>query len=94
MDLVALLVTDEEEIIGDNYHNIHTLEEEKIIPSALATQLRKLSGLRNALAHRYNKFEEETVIDNIDRIKQSLKDLLAIINHVQKKDDQRSKTRP
>jgi len=84
MDLVAMLVTDNRKTIGDDYHNIYTLEEEKILSVSLATQLRKLNGLRNALAHRYNKFEEKIVIDNIDSIKQSLKALVLITTHEQK----------
>lgn len=85
MDLIAMLVTDKGKIIGDDYHNISILEEEKIITTALANRLRKVNGLRNALVHRYNKFEEKTVIDNLGTIKQSLKEILSIVKDEQEK---------
>lgn len=93
MDIIAMLVTDEGKTIGDDYHNVYTLEEEKILSASLAAKLRKLNGLRNALAHRYNKFEERTVIDNLTIIKESLTELLRIAHHEYKKNTARNQKR-
>src|SRR3989344_7840468 len=61
MDLAAMLVKDHGRDVSDDYHNIETLVDIKVLDAPLAEQLKKLNGLRNAIIHKYNKFEEKTV---------------------------------
>ena len=72
MDIVAMLVKDEGHDVGDDYTNIHTLQSENILDKKLADDVTRLNGLRNALVHKYNSFEEEAVTENIGSIKRIL----------------------
>ena len=51
--------------------------------------LKRFNGLRNAIVHKYNNFEEESVIKNLTAIRTSLEGFLEIveakINEIAKK---------
>lgn len=79
MDIAAMLVKDVGHEVSDDYHNIDFLGKKKIIPQALAEELKRLNGLRNAIVHKYNTFEEETVVKNVMSIKSSLEAFMEIV---------------
>lgn len=79
MDLVAMLVKDRGHDVSDDYHNIEILVDNKIIDVSLARQLKTLNGLRNAIIHKYNKFEEKTVFENKGKIIRILNKFLSVI---------------
>ena len=76
MDIVAMLAKDKGKDVSDDYNNIHTLEKIEVIDSKIAGNLIKLNGLRNAIVHKYNTFEESTVIKNIKNIQSTIIKLL------------------
>lgn len=80
MDLVAMLVRDRGYTVSDDYHNIEQLTTLKIITPALGRKLKKLNGLRNAIVHKYNTFEQEVVIKNKKKI---TADLLAFMKRTE-----------
>ncbi|MBI4016211.1 MAG: DUF86 domain-containing protein [Candidatus Aenigmarchaeota archaeon] len=81
MDIAAMLVKDHGRDVSDDYHNIEMLVDIKTLDSSLAEQLKKLNGLRNAIIHKYNKFEEKTVFENKEKIVSTLKKFLSVIDH-------------
>jgi len=72
MDIAAMLVKDIGHEVSDDYHNIDALVKRKIFPAALGEELKRLNGLRNAIMHKYNTFEEETVVEHIQDIKKTV----------------------
>ena len=81
MDIIAMLVKDKGATVSDDYHNIEKLQELKIISGTESIELKRLNGLRNAIVHKYNKFEEEIVIDHQEHIKQNLIAFLRKVEH-------------
>jgi len=73
MDIIAMLVKDKGKNVADDYTNIHTLFKINFIDATLTKELSTLNGLRNAIVHKYNTFEEETVIDGIAEIQATIK---------------------
>lgn len=80
-DVVAMLVKDKGKEVGDDYNNVQTLLKIKVLDKRLADDLTMLNGLRNAIVHKYNSFEEDTIINNINEIKQIIKRFLGIIEN-------------
>ena len=76
MDIIAMLVKDKGEEVSDDYNNIRALEKIKVLDKKLADNITMLNGLRNAIVHKYNKFEEETVIKDISKIKKLIRNFL------------------
>lgn len=81
MDLIAMMVKDNGKNVADDYTNIHILLKTKIIDAKLTKELATLNGLRNAIVHKYNTFEEETVIDSITNIQDIIKRFLEKTEH-------------
>lgn len=80
-DIMAMLVKDKGREVGDDYNNIETLLKIKVLNKKLADDLTMLNGLRNAIVHKYNTFEEIAVIKNIEQIKRIIKNFLGIIEN-------------
>ncbi len=84
MDVIAMLCIDLGITVRDDYSNIDELENLNIFQKALLKNLRRLNGLRNALVHRYNKIEEERIIQEkenfVANLKKFVKDVEKIIN--------------
>ncbi len=84
MDVIAMLCKDLGITVRDDYSNIDDLEKLNIFQTDLLKNLRRLNGLRNALVHRYNKIEEERIIQEkenyVDNLKKFVKDVEKIIN--------------
>ncbi|MEM2144598.1 MAG: DUF86 domain-containing protein [Candidatus Jordarchaeaceae archaeon] len=82
MDIIAMLVKDLGFEVGDDYNNIEKLESEKIVEKGMADFLRKLNGLRNAMVHKYNKFEEDIVRKELDEVQSQIFNFLEVIENV------------
>lgn len=84
MDVIAMLCKDLGITVRDDYSNIDDLEKLNIFQTDLLKNLRRLNGLRNALVHRYNKIEEERIIQEkenyVDNLKKFVKDVEKIVN--------------
>jgi len=72
MDIVAMLAKDKGKDVSDDYNNIHALGKIGVLNSKMAGNLAKLNGLRNAIVHKYNTFEESAVIKNIKTIQTTI----------------------
>ena len=81
MDLAAMAVKDKGYTVSDDYHNIEQLVTLKVISSSAGEELKKLNGLRNAIVHKYNKFEEEVVLKAAEHIVKVLVSFLKSIEH-------------
>lgn len=84
MDVIAMLCKDLGITVRDDYSNIDDLESLNIFQTELLKNLRRLNGLRNVLLHRYNKIEEERIIQEkknfVDILKKFVKDVEKVIN--------------
>lgn len=79
MDIIAMMVKDKGKEVSDDYHNIETLSKIKFLDEKLAGDLTMLNGLRNAIVHKYNTFEEDTVINNIKKIKKIIENFFELV---------------
>lgn len=68
MGLAAMVVKDAGHTVGDDYENLEKMEEIGLIQKPMVEELFRLNGLRNAIVHRYNSFEEEVVLQGMDTI--------------------------
>jgi len=85
MSVLAMLVKDLGLSVGDDYINIERLESAGIIKSEMADFLRRLNGLRNAIVHKYNKFDESIVRDELDEVISGVFNFLEVIENVLQK---------
>ncbi|MEM3586014.1 MAG: DUF86 domain-containing protein [Candidatus Jordarchaeaceae archaeon] len=85
MDIVAMMVKDLGLEVGDDYSNIESLESAKIIKKDVADYLRKLNGLRNAIVHRYNKFDEKIVLEELNEVLNHVSNFLEVVEGVLQK---------
>lgn len=81
MDLVAMLVKDKGRTVGDDYHNLEQLVTLKVITTSFGEELKRLNGMRNAIVHKYNKFEEDTVIKSKEKIKKNVLKFVQTTEH-------------
>ena len=72
MDLVAMRLKDLGHEVSDDHHNLDALVKTGVVAGPLADELRRLNGLRNAIVHKYNRFEEQTLLDGLDAIRDTL----------------------
>ena len=72
MDVIAMLCKDLGITVKDDYHNLEELEKLNIFPLNLINELRRWNGLRNAVVHKYNKIEEQLIIDERKNVRKSL----------------------
>jgi uncharacterized protein YutE (UPF0331/DUF86 family) len=79
MDVVAMLCKDLGITVKDDYSNINELETIDIFSKEFSNELRRLNGLRNALAHRYNKIEEEQIIKEKVHFVEILKKFVSLV---------------
>jgi len=82
IDICAMLVRDIGKDVGDDYHNLDILKEEKIISENMFENLKKLNGMRNILVHRYNKIEEELIFGKINDIRKIIFNFIEIVEDV------------
>lgn len=82
MSIAAMLVKDLGFEVGDDYSNVGKLEAEGIIGKNMADFLRKLNGLRNANVHRYNKFDESIVREELNHVVVGIFEFLGVVENV------------
>jgi len=81
IDISAMLVKDHGREVSDDYHNIEMLADLKVISTALSEEIKKLNGLRNAIVHKYNKFEEKHVFEHKEKIVKTLQKFLSAVEN-------------
>ncbi len=72
MDVVAMLCKDLGITVKDDYSNLDALDELSIFSPNLIKNLHQWNGLRNVLAHKYNKIEEDLVLQNKNEVVNTL----------------------
>lgn len=79
MDMAAMLVRDIGIDVSGDYNNIEILCKNEIIDINLADDLRKLNGMRNAIVHKYGGVDTQLVLQNLENIKEILRNFIEII---------------
>ncbi|MGQ9722955.1 MAG: type VII toxin-antitoxin system HepT family RNase toxin [Candidatus Jordarchaeum sp.] len=79
MDLAAMLVRDRGVPPKDDYTNLETLREEKVISDKMEDILAEANGLRNWIIHRYNKLEEEEAYKAMLRLITPLEGFIGVV---------------
>ena len=85
MDTIAMLVKDKGQEVSDDYSNIHILQKCGTLTKREAEKMSELNGLRNAIVHKYNTFEESTVIESLGEIRQAVEKFLEKAEHESEK---------
>jgi uncharacterized protein YutE (UPF0331/DUF86 family) len=73
LDIIAMMVRDIGIDVEDDYENIEILKNKKVIDPELADELKKLNGLRNAIAHKYENLNIELILNNLETVKEQLR---------------------
>jgi uncharacterized protein YutE (UPF0331/DUF86 family) len=68
MDIAAMKIKESGMIVEDDYSNIEKLVENEIITSDEGELLKKFNGIRNAIAHKYNRLDIEIIKEAFSRI--------------------------
>lgn len=68
MDIIAMKVKDSGLVVEDDYTNIEKLIHENIIKAAEGALLKEFNGIRNAIAHKYNRLDMALINEALDRI--------------------------
>jgi uncharacterized protein YutE (UPF0331/DUF86 family) len=68
MDIIAMTVKDSGLVVEDDYTNIEKLIRENVIAVAEGELLKEFNGIRNAIAHKYNRLDMELINEARDRI--------------------------
>jgi len=76
LDIVAMMVRDIGIEVEDDYENIEILKNKKVIDPKLADELKKLNGLRNAIAHKYENLNIELILNNLETVKEQLREFI------------------
>ena len=82
MDLIAMLLRDLGERVEDDYTNVDKLVELGILSEELGESLKKCNGLRNWLVHRYNRVDQELVMESVEEVKEALYSLLRRLEEI------------
>jgi uncharacterized protein YutE (UPF0331/DUF86 family) len=72
MDLVAMMLKDIGQEVGDDYQNIEKLMDLNKIMSSTGSNLKKCNGMRNALVHKYNGVDSVKIMTSVDEIQSIL----------------------
>jgi len=81
MDVVAMLVRDYGGEVKDDYTNIETLKKLGVISPKIEAKLKKLNGLRNAIVHEYNKFNDRVVKEHLNEIIDDIFECLKVLEN-------------
>lgn len=82
MDIIAMLCKDLGITVKDDYSNIDELEDLDLFKKELLRNLRRLNGVRNVLVHRYNKIDEEQIINEKENFVKMLKEFAKQVEKV------------
>lgn len=76
LDIAAMMVRDIGIDVEDDYENLEILKDKKVIDPKLADELKKLNGLRNAIAHKYENLNIELILNNLETVKEQLHEFI------------------
>ncbi|MEM2144781.1 MAG: DUF86 domain-containing protein [Candidatus Jordarchaeaceae archaeon] len=79
MDLAAMMVKDRGIPPKDDYKNLETLREEKIISDKMENILSEANGLRNWIIHRYNKLNDAEAYNEIQKLIEPIEDFIGVV---------------
>ncbi len=79
IDLIAMLVKDLGIQVKDDNINISEIVKIRKLNPELGQKLEKANGLRNIIVHRYNKIDEQIILDSVGEIKDLLLHWIEII---------------
>ncbi len=86
MDIVAMMVKDIGAVVEDDYSNIQTLTNKKILSEENASLLKLYNGLRNAIVHKYDNINLNIVKEGLRRIDELYKIIIKLIETFEKID--------
>lgn len=67
IDINYHILREEYEILPEDYYSSFIyMGKQKIIPESLALEISKSAGLRNALAHEYDKVDDQKIYNSIN----------------------------
>jgi len=84
MDVVAMMVKDIGAIVEDDYSNIQTLTDKKLLSEEDASLLKLYNGLRNAIVHKYDNINLDIVKEGLDRIGEVYEIIIKLIEAFEK----------
>jgi len=84
MDVVAMMVKDIGAIVEDDYSNIQTLTDKKLLSEEDAALLKLYNGLRNAIVHKYDNINLDIVKEGLDRIGEVYEIIIKLIEAFEK----------
>jgi len=84
-DLIAMVVKDLKLIPKDDYLNLETITNKKIISPDLAARLREANGLRNRIVHDYNGLNNEIAFNRLIDLLKYLKEFMGGVKEWLKK---------
>ncbi|MEM3525939.1 MAG: DUF86 domain-containing protein [Candidatus Jordarchaeaceae archaeon] len=79
MDLAAMMVKDRGIPPKDDYTNLETLREEKIISETMKNTLSEANGLRNWIIHRYNKLNDAEAYNEIQKLIEPVENFIGVV---------------
>ncbi|WP_240922847.1 DUF86 domain-containing protein [Thermococcus sp. Bubb.Bath] len=84
MDIVAMLTKDLGITVEDDYTNIERLIRKGVLFPQEGELLKKYNGLRNAIVHKYDRLNLNSVIDGLKRIDELYEVVLKLIETYEK----------
>ena len=82
IDLIAMAIKDLGIPVGEDENNISEIIKIREVESKLGEDLKRANGMRNIIVHRYNKIEEEIILDSVKDVKTLLMKWLDIIEEL------------
>ena len=71
-------------IVEDDYSNIQTLTDKKLLSEEDASLLKLYNGLRNAIVHKYDNINLNIVKEGLDRIGEVYEIIIKLIEAFEK----------
>lgn len=79
MDLAAMLVKDRGIPPKDDYKNLETLREEKVLSDKMEDILSEANGLPNWIIHRYNNLDDAEAYREIQKLIAPVEDFIGVV---------------
>ena len=79
-DVTAMVCKDSKMVPKDDYTNLETLKNIKIIDERLKNALAESNGLRNRLVHRYNSLDDTLAFESIQTLLPDFKHFEEVID--------------
>ncbi len=80
-DIASMMLKDLKHIPKDDYANFKKLQEINTISGTLAKRLAEADGLRNRLAHDYNRIDEEIAIEGLENVKETVTQFSDVVDN-------------